>query len=87
MKKKANLSDEYIKALCQVIKDRREEAGISQEELAAQAAVHRTYISLIERKSCNFGVQIFFRIAQALDIAPLELMQAAEKAVKSKKKK
>jgi hypothetical protein len=32
-------------------------------------------------------MQIFFRIAQALDIAPLALMQAAEEAVKSKKKK
>jgi hypothetical protein len=48
--------------------------------------VHRTYISLIERKSCNFGIQIFFRIAEALDIEPLELMQAAEKAVGKKKR-
>jgi transcriptional regulator with XRE-family HTH domain len=87
MKKKTNLSDQYIKALCEEIKERRQDAGTSQEDLADQAAVHRTYISMIERKSCNFSMQIFFRIAQALDIAPLELMQAAEDAVKSKKKK
>jgi NAD(P)H-hydrate repair Nnr-like enzyme with NAD(P)H-hydrate epimerase domain len=32
-------------------------------------------------------MQIFFRIAEALDAEPLELMQAAGKAVSSKKKK
>jgi transcriptional regulator with XRE-family HTH domain len=86
MRKKTNLSDQYILALSEKIKERREEAGISQEDLADKAKVHRTYISLIERKSCNFGIQIFFRIAEALDIEPLELMQAAEKAVGKKKR-
>ena len=87
MKKKANLSDQYVQALSEEIKERRMEAGISQDDLADRAKVHRTYISLIERKSCNFSMQIFFRIAEALDIEPLELMQEAGKTVGSKKKK
>jgi transcriptional regulator with XRE-family HTH domain len=87
MRKKTNLTDQYIQALSEEIKERRQEAGISQDDLADRAKVHRTYISLIERRSCNFSMQIFFRIAEALDVEPLELMQTAGKAVGSKKKK
>jgi transcriptional regulator with XRE-family HTH domain len=87
MKKKANLSKQYVQALSEELKERRIELGISQDELADQAKVHRTYISLIERRSCNFSIHIFFRIAEALEVAPLELMQAAAKAVGSKKKR
>jgi transcriptional regulator with XRE-family HTH domain len=87
MKKKTNLSDQYVQALSEEIKERRMELGISQDDLADRAKLHRTYISLIERKSCNFSMQIFFRIAEALDAEPLELMQAAGKTVGGKKKK
>jgi transcriptional regulator with XRE-family HTH domain len=87
MRKKTNLSDQYVQALSEEIKERRMELGISQDDLADRAKLHRTYISLIERKGCNFSMQIFFRIAEALDAEPLELMQAAGKAVSGKKKK
>lgn len=87
MKKKTNLSDQYVQALSEEIKARRIEAEISQDDLADKAQVHRTYISLIERRSCNFSMQIFFRIAEALEVEPLELMQAASKAVGGQKRK
>jgi transcriptional regulator with XRE-family HTH domain len=57
--------------------------GISQDELAEKADLHRTYVSLIERKSCNFSIKIYMRLAVALGIEPAELMQQAERIVNS----
>lgn len=39
----------------EVIRDQRDERGLSQEALAAKAGLHRTQISLIERGSCRSG--------------------------------
>lgn len=53
----------------------RHEAGISQEELADRANLHRTYISSIERGERNVSVENIFAIAQALDVPPAELLE------------
>jgi transcriptional regulator with XRE-family HTH domain len=62
------------------------EVGLSQEDLAEKAGLHRTYVSLIERKSCNFSIKIYMRLAYALEIDPAELMQMAESLVTAKKR-
>lgn len=84
MRNKKPSPDKFIQALCAEIRDRREELGISQEELALQADLHRTYVSLIERKGVNFTMQIFFRIAEALDISPFTLIAASQKSLAGK---
>ena len=86
MKKKNSLPDQYVKALCLELQERRQQLELSQEDLALQADLHRTYVSLIERKGANFSMQIFFRLTEALNVSPLEVMLAAEKAVKGQKK-
>lgn len=53
----------------------RHEAGISQEELADRANLHRTYISSIERGERNVSVENIFAIAQALDVPPADLLE------------
>lgn len=78
MSKKASLPDLYVTALSMALEQRRRHLGLSQDELAERAGLHRTYVSLIERKSCNFSIKIFMRLAFALDIDPAELMRAAE---------
>jgi transcriptional regulator with XRE-family HTH domain len=83
MKKKPSLPDQYVTALSNALQQRRVELGISQDELAEKAELHRTYISLIERKSCNFSIKIYIRLAVALGINPVELMQLAEADVNS----
>lgn len=58
----------------------RTATGLSQEELAARAGLHRTYISSIERGQRNVSVENIFAIATALGCAPQELVdvRAAE---------
>lgn len=52
----------------------REARGWSQEELADQAKLHRTYVSGIERKIRNPTIRIIERLAKALKVRPGELI-------------
>lgn len=47
----------------------RHQLGISQEELAERANLHRTYISDVERGSRNVSLENIERLARALDIS------------------
>ncbi|MDJ0821543.1 MAG: helix-turn-helix transcriptional regulator [Paracoccaceae bacterium] len=57
----------------------RKERGLSQEELAARAELHTTYVSGIETGYRNPTVKIVGRIAGALGIEPAELFRDAGK--------
>lgn len=50
--------------------------GWSQEELAGQAGLHRTYVSGVERGVRNPTVAIVAALAKALGVAPAELLAA-----------
>lgn len=52
----------------------RQERGVSQEELAGLAGVHRTYIGMIERGEKNITLINIIRIAKALGCAAVELI-------------
>jgi transcriptional regulator with XRE-family HTH domain len=52
--------------------------GLSQDEVAKRAGLHRTYISEVERHSRNFSIKIFMRLASALETDPSTLMRQAE---------
>jgi len=49
------------------VKARRHELGISQEQLAEKAEMHRTYIASIERGARNVSLENIYRLAKALD--------------------
>lgn len=52
----------------------REERNLSQEKLAAEAGLHRTYIGMIERCEKNITVVSLERIAQALNVELIDLI-------------
>jgi len=62
------MNTDIIDTIAENIKSFRMKKGLSQEQLADKAELHRTYISLLERKKKNVSVKILERIATALDI-------------------
>lgn len=50
------------------VREFREKLGISQEELAFRARLHRTYVSGVERGVRNPTVLVLGRLAKALEV-------------------
>jgi CheY-like chemotaxis protein/DNA-binding Xre family transcriptional regulator len=61
------------------IRSHRSERGLSQEELAQRAGLHRTYISDLERGARNPTLDSLDRLAAALDISIASLFERGEK--------
>ena len=53
----------------------RRERGWSQEELAFESGLHRTYISGIERGARNPTVMVLARLADTLKVSPYRLLK------------
>lgn len=53
-------------------------AGLSQEQLAERAQVHRTYVSMLERNRRSPTVDTLIRICRALGISASELLARVE---------
>ncbi len=50
------------------VREERLRQGLSQEQLAEKAGVHRTYIGMIERAEKTIGLRNIERIAGALGV-------------------
>jgi len=53
----------------------RTDRGLSQEDLAFESGLHRTYISHVERGSRNITVLGLCKIAKGLDMEPFEILK------------
>jgi transcriptional regulator with XRE-family HTH domain len=58
----------------QRVRDERMKLGLSQEELAARAGLHRTYIGMIERAEKNITLENIEKLASALELRINELL-------------
>jgi len=56
------------------VRQARKQRGLTQEDLADQADLDRTYISSIERGLRNVSIQNIQRIALALQVDPRDLL-------------
>lgn len=56
-----------LHALGQRIRDERTRLGLSQEELAHRAGLHRTYVGSVERGERNISVGSLYTLADILD--------------------
>lgn len=56
--------------------------GWSQEELARQCELDRTYVSAIERKRWNIALSNIEKIANALDIQSYQLLIPPQELIK-----
>ncbi len=66
---------DLCKKVGQNIKKYRLERGFSQEDLAFESGLHRTYISSLERGKRNATIVVIGQIADALKINPALLLE------------
>jgi transcriptional regulator with XRE-family HTH domain len=58
----------------QLLREKRNARGISQEELAFQSGLHRTYVGSVERGERNLSLENIFIFAKALKCSPIDLI-------------
>jgi transcriptional regulator with XRE-family HTH domain len=66
--------------LGEAIRRRRRVARLSQEELAEQSGLHRTYLSEIETSKVKPSIYVLRKIADALGVRASQLVAEAEDA-------
>jgi transcriptional regulator with XRE-family HTH domain len=68
------MPESVVRKVGRRIRELRQKKGWSQERLAEEADLHRTYIGQVERGEKSIGVENLFRIAQALGARPGRLV-------------
>src|SRR5580704_9184329 len=71
-------TDLKAKAIGVVVRELRDQAGLSQERLSAECGFDRTYISRVERGIINPTVSRLWRIADALKTPLSQLTKRME---------
>lgn len=61
-----------------ILKQVREQQGMSQDDLAMRAELHHTYISLLERGLRHPSLHVVIKLAHALQIKPSEFLSLLE---------
>jgi transcriptional regulator with XRE-family HTH domain len=69
-----------IKVVAETVRRARKAAGLSQEDLALEAGLDRTYISQVERGKRNVTIVVLARIAKALKTTPDRLLVLPRKS-------
>ncbi len=58
----------------------RRARGLSQEDLAAEIGVHRTYMGGVERGERNLTLRSLERLAERLGVSPVGLLEEPDSA-------
>lgn len=72
-------------AFGQALRSLRTRRKWSQTELALRADVDRSYISLIELGKNSPSLRLIFKLCDALDLAPSDLMKDVEKRIRTQR--
>ena len=68
-------------AFGRVLRSVRESRALSQEELAARAGYHRTYIGQLERGEKSPSLRTLFNLSATLEVSPSVLIRRVERSV------
>lgn len=66
-------------AFGRIVRRRRKELGLSQEALAAEADLHRTFVSMIERGERRPSLEVVRKLAAGLDTSAADLVAELER--------
>ena len=61
-------------AIGQLIRNRRTQQKLTQESLALQCGIDRSYMGRIERGEVNITLEKIYELAKALDVTPKNLL-------------
>jgi transcriptional regulator with XRE-family HTH domain len=75
---------EADQAFGQALRSHRTKRKWSQTDLALRAAVDRNYISLIELGKSSPSLGMIYRLCDALDVRPTDLLKDVEKRLRYK---
>ena len=64
-----------------ILKELRDKKGLTQEQLSGLATLDRTHYSKLERGLRSPTIETLFKIAQAIDIKPHEIMMIIENRI------
>lgn len=72
--------EQLAQAFGRVLREAREQRGLTQEALAFETDLDRTYISLLERGLRQPTLSSLFALAAALQRSPSSLVRAVERS-------
>lgn len=78
------IADQAVRDFAERVRELRAARGWSQETLAEEADLHRTYIGGIERALRNVSLHNIAKLAHAFDVPIAELFPNARKATPKK---
>ena len=64
-----------------LLRQARLKAAMTQEALAAEAALTREYVSLLERGKRSPTVEVFIRLVRAVGLSPADVILAVEQSL------
>lgn len=76
--KRKSIPSGFLISLGAVVKSRRLDLALSQEELAHRSGLHRTYITDIERGARNITLKNVKRLSEALQMSLSDLFSRVE---------
>jgi len=80
------VEEEKLKAAFgSVIRELRQDQGLSQEALSFAAGRHRTYVSLLERGRNSPSLATLWSLAVALKVPPSEIVFRVERQLKKRR--
>lgn len=72
------------RAVGKTIRSIRDKRGLSQDVLSGLAGIARTHLTMIENGDKQANFETLWKIANALDMRPSELVALIEKEIESK---
>lgn len=76
------MADSVSQAFGEVLRELRNQRGLSQEALSFACERHRTYVSILERGLNSPSLSTIWMLADALGVKPSEIVRRVETRVR-----
>jgi len=76
------VADSVSQAFGEVLRELRNQRGLSQEALSFACERHRTYVSILERGLNSPSLSTIWMLADALGVKPSEIVRRVETRVR-----